>query len=390
MAYAFIAQVLLVLAVAVITGEIFEQFGLPSVAGELLSGIVMGPTILGIISENAQLEGLSSISLFFIIFLIGFEMDTETLKKHIGQGSLLTLTSFIIPFCAAFVVARALLGFDAAVTFIFALAVGVPSISIISVLVLQYNLLEKESGRIILSSVAVTDVVAFIMLATVSSPVPETIGVVLDTAVLIAAFVAVDWLLNLKPKAFRQAIEKVGRWAKREDMAYAALIVVGLAVAAAFQEIGLSYIIGAFFAGLIVHDGLIGRRPFQEVSVTFARMNRAFFIPFFFGFAGLEADLTSSSYGMLPALAAVVGISLSLAIGLSYYAGSRILKIAERGGAKRISVTLGGRGAVGIVVASVALGGGLINSEVYSLIVVGTLCISLVVPLLLGRKGVAG
>ncbi len=387
MAYEIIFQVLLVLAFAVFTGEVFEQFRLPSVAGELLSGVILGPTVLGVVSSNDQLQAISEFSLFFIIFLIGFEMNTETLKRHMRHAALLTVTSFVVPLGVSFSVAGFLLPFGLTPDFVVALALAVPSISIISVLVMQYNMIEKESGRIIISSVAVTDILAFIVLVAVSSSIPNTAEVVVETALFIVAFVLVDWVLNYRPKMVRGFLGRVGGWAKREDIAYAALIVVGLAVAAIFQAIGLSYIIGAFFAGLIVHDGLIGRKAFQEVSHTFARMNRALFIPFFFGFAGLEADLTSSSYGLLPVLAVVTAVMLVPAVALTYYGAKSLFKVKEEGGPKRIALTLGGRGAVGIVVASVALASNVIDGTAYSLIVIGTLAVSLLVPLLLGRKG---
>jgi Kef-type K+ transport system membrane component KefB len=253
--------------------------------------------------------------------------------------------------------------------------------------VMQYNMLERETGRVILSTVTVTDVIAFVFLVAISQPVRSTLTVVVYTGVLIAAFIVVDAVLNLKPRAFRQMVERGGKLVKREDMSYAVLILVGLLVAGAFQAIGLSYIIGAFFAGLIMHDGLIGRKAFQEMSTTFARMNRALFIPLFFGLAGLEADLSASQFVYLPRLAGAMAVTLVLSIGLSYFALRSVLRMEERGGAKQIAVTLGGRGAVGIVIASIALGGGLIDQLAYSLIIVGTLAVSFVVPLLLGRKG---
>ncbi|MDA4137433.1 MAG: cation:proton antiporter [Thaumarchaeota archaeon] len=374
------------LAAAVLTGEVFEQLRLPSVAGQLLSGILLGPTVLGVVSTNDQVQAISSISLFFIIFLIGFQMSTDTVKQHIRHGLLLTGSSFLLPMLAVFSLTILLLPFGAASDLVIALAIAVPSISIISVLVTQYKLLEKESGRIILSTVAITDIVAFVLLVAVSTPVFNTISVIAYTAILVAAFAAVDVVLNRQPKAFRRTVEKTGRLLRGEDTPYAVLILVGLFMAAIFQAIGLSYIIGAFFAGLIVHDGLIGRKPFQEVSMTFARMNRAFFIPLFFGLAGLESDLQASSYSLLPRLGLIAAATLLLSILLTYYAAKRILKVKEQGGARRIAVTLGGRGAVGIVIASVALSSGAIDAVAYSLIVLATLIISLVVPILLGRK----
>lgn len=384
LAYEIIIEVLIVLAAAVILGEVFEQLRLPSVAGELLSGLILGPTVLNVVSTNEQVQAVSSISLFFIIFLIGFEMNTSMVKKHIGHGLMLAGSSFVLPMLAIFVLTLVLLPFGVKADFVAALAIAVPSISIISVLVMQYNMLEKETGRIILSTVAITDIIAFILLVAVSTPLLNTVSVVSYTTIFVAAFIAVDLILNYQPKTFRRLVEKAGRLVRREDMSYAALILVGLAVAAIFQAIGLSFIIGAFFAGLIVHDGLIGRKAFQEVSATFARINRAFFIPLFFGLAGLEADLPSSSYSLIPLLGLIIVAVLVLSMVLTYLAARRVMK--QRADARQIAVTLGGRGAVGIVIASVALDNSVIDTVAYSLIVLATLIISVVVPILLGRK----
>ena len=387
MAYQIIIQVLIILAAAILTGEIFEQFRLPSVAGELLSGIVLGPTVFNLISTNDQIQAVSSIALFFVIFLIGFEMNTDILRKHIRHGLVLSLSSFILPMLMIFGIALFLFPFGGVPDLVAALAITVPSISIISVLVMQYKLLEKESGMIILSSVAIADIIAFMILVAVSTPVLNTITVIVYTAIFVVAFIAIDLLLNLQPRAFRRVLGKAGALVRREDMSYAVLILVGLLIAAIFQAIGLSYIIGAFFAGLIMREGLLGRKAFQEVSATFTRMNRAFFIPLFFGAAGLQADLDASGYGLIPSLGVVIAATLVISIAITYYAGRTILKLKDVD-ARQVAVILGGRGAVGIVIASVALDSGVITDLAYSLIVVATLVISLTVPILLGRKAV--
>ncbi|MDG7000376.1 MAG: cation:proton antiporter [Nitrososphaerota archaeon] len=86
---------------AAVLGELFEQFGLPSVAGALLSGLLLGPTFLSVETMNSQINAVSTISLFFIVFLIGFQMRTETLSKNLPRASIVTLTSFVIPFAIA-------------------------------------------------------------------------------------------------------------------------------------------------------------------------------------------------------------------------------------------------------------------------------------------------
>lgn len=385
MTFEFILEVLLVLACAILLGEAFEQFRLPSVAGELLSGLVLGPALLGLVSPGAQLQGVASVSLFFIIFMIGFELNTKTLAKYVSKGLVLTMTSFAIPLALSLAVGILVFPFGLAAALVVALGVSVPSISIISVILIQYNMLEDESGLMILASVTVTDTVAFIVLEAVSAPVVTTLRVIAETGLFVLAFVVVDLVLNRRPALFRQAIARAGRVAKREEVSFAALILVGLTVASLFEVIGLSYIVGAFFAGLIVHDRLIGRRPFKEVSETFSKMNGAFFIPFFFGFAGVEADLQAAGVAEFLGLALVLGVSLVAGIGFTYVA-ARSLKHKEDGTPRRTAVVLGGRGAVGIVIASVALTSGVIDETAYSLVILGTLVASLIAPLLLGRK----
>ena len=386
MPFDIIADVLVVLAVAVLVGELFEQVGLPSVAGELLSGLVLGPTVLGAVAYSPQTEALSEIALFFVVFLIGFEMTTENVRSHVGPSLVVSGTSFVLPLFILAAAANILLPFGFTANLLVALAVGVPSISIVSVLVMEFDLIRKETGQIILSSVTITDIVAFVILAGVSGTLGGTITVVVLTAIFLAVFAAVDWLLNSRREAFRDLLERASGVTKREELSFALLIVGGLLVAVILQGIGVSYILGAFFAGLMVHDGLVGRAAFKSTAVTLTKMNRAFFIPVFFGLAGVEADFPISQASLLGSMGALLLISMVPAILATYVAAKAIMKGREAGGPRRIAFILSGRGAVGIVIASVALGAGLIGRNAYSLVVIGTVVASVVVPAMAGRQ----
>jgi len=195
----------------------------------------------------------------------------------------------------------------------------------------------------------------------------------------------VDWLLNFRPKTLRLAIGKGAALVKREEISFAIVLICGLFTAALLEAIGVSYIIGAFLAGLIIHDGLIGRKPFREIANTLARMNRAFFIPLFFGFAGVEANFSLDHLSLLAPLGALIAVSIVPAYALTYLVAKRFLR--DGGSSRQVALVMGGRGAVGIVIASVALGDGLIDNTAYSLVVLGTLIVSLLVPVLAGRKG---
>lgn len=381
-AYQIIYEVLIVLAAAIVLGEVFEQLNLPSVAGELLAGLLVGPSLLHLVSSNDQTTAISSIALFFIIFHIGFETQSSTLRKNLVSAIVLSSTGFFIPLAIALAISTLLLPMPFSSDFVLALALAVPSISIVSVLVSQLRLGDKLSGQVVISSVVIIDIVSFIVLAALSRSASNTISTVIYTVLLVSAFSAVDYLLNRRPAVFREFLYGASRYFKREDIAYGILIVLGLLVAALFQLIGVSFMVGAFFAGLIIHDGIIGRRPFEMVSNTLARMNRAFFIPLFFGIAGVEAAIPYDDPRELLALAAVLVGCIIPCVLLSYFVSREVLKLPGKA-SRRIGIIIGGRGAVGIVIASVALSQNLINGQIYSLIIVGTLLVSILVPIFL-------
>jgi Kef-type K+ transport system membrane component KefB len=385
MLYDIIYQVLLILAPAVVVGEVFERFGLPSVAGELLSGLILGPTVLGVVSNTPEIQGVSTISLFFIIFLIGLEMKTETIRKHIFRGTLVTITSFVIPFVIIVFLSVRLFQFGVVPDLIVALVIAVPSISIVSVMVHQYKLLEQQAGQVILSATVISDIVAFVVLAAISRSVGNTLSLLAFVAIFIAVFAVADKALNAKVEAFQRLLLGSSRILRKENVSYAVLIIAGLLVSFVFQWAGLSYIIGAFFAGLILHEELIGKEAFGRLSRTFGRMNEGFFIPVFFGFAGVEADLLGAGSQSIEALAVIVLASVVPSLLLTYSSVRRLLKFSGDE-ARDTAVILGGRGAVGVVIATVALNSGIINPSAYSLAILGTMLISILVPLLIKRR----
>ena len=386
MLYVIILQVLVVLALALVLGELFSQFRLPAVAGELAAGLILGPSFLNVVTVNPQTEGLSSIALFFIIFLIGFQMKTETLRKHFVESVLVTMTSFVIPLIVATLFVISLFPFGMLEDFIVALALAVPSISIISVMVMQYDLIERGTGQLIISSVIVTDVVAFVVLATVSESVRGTLLLLVYLAVFLIIYALVDRLLNMRAASLRNMLNRASRILKREYVSYTILIILGLFVSYIFQLIGLSFIVGAFFAGLILHDELIGKEAFNNFQHVLDSMNQGFFIPIFFGFAGVQATLTSSDYPLLGYLMLTMAASLATSVLLTYFFTKKVMGASSEVDARTVAIILGGRGAVGIVLVTVALSVGLIGTSSYSIVIFGTTVTSVIIPLFLQRK----
>jgi Kef-type K+ transport system membrane component KefB len=387
--FSIITDILIVLAAALLLGELFERFRLPSVVGEILSGMIIGPSVLGLVVANDSLRSISSIALFFIIFHIGFEMKTQMIKGRLRFASLFSVTSFLIPLALMVLVAPFMFPFGTTELFILALAIAVPSLSIVSVLIWQYKLLQSPTGQIILASVTISDVLAFIFVAGILRPLESTLTISLEIAVFMIAFVVLDTLLNQKLEVFQKLVARVGKFFKRQDFAFALLIISALLVAVLFQNMGLSFILGAFFAGLIVHDGLIERKTCNRISQTLSTMNSVFFVPLFFGFAGLEVILSGIDYIFYAGLAGLIIIALGVGVSLTYFASKKVMHLSVGLVPKQLAGILGGRGAIGIVIGTVAFSEGFLSEAGFSLIIIATLIMSLIIPFLTGRKAVA-
>jgi Kef-type K+ transport system membrane component KefB len=114
-------------------------------------------------------------------------------------------------------------------------------------------------------------------------------------------------------------------------------------------------------------------------------MNEGFFIPVFFGFAGVEANLSGAGYQSIGALVTIVLASVIPSLLLTY-GGARGLLRFSGDDARDMAVILGGRGAVGVVIATVALNSSILDTSAYSLAIFGTMLISILVPLLIKRR----
>ena len=384
--FSIITDILILLATALLLGELFERFRLPSVVGELLGGIIIGPSLLGLVIADDPLRDVSSIALFFIIFHIGFEMRTKMIQGKIRVASLFSITSFLVPLILTSLAALFFFPFGTQENFILALAIAVPSLSIVSVLIWQYKLLQTTTGQIILASVTISDVLAFVLLASILRPFENTLTITFEILVFMVIFIALDALLNRRPEGFQKLLSRMSGFFRRTDFAFALLIVVALVVSVIFQSMGLSFILGAFFAGLIVHDGLIGRKACDRISQTLSSMNNIFFVPLFFGFAGVEVILAGIDYLFFVGLALLIAIALGVGVSLTYFVSKKVLHSKFDVVPKQLAGILGGRGAIGIVIATVAFSEGYMSEAGFSLVIIATLVMSLTIPFLAGRK----
>ncbi|MCL4363354.1 cation:proton antiporter [Candidatus Marsarchaeota archaeon] len=374
-----IIELLLLLGISLIIGEIFERLGFPGIVGNIIAGLMLGPAIFGIIAPNPELNAIAEIALFFIILLIGIEVTTDLITKNVGRYSLFTITGFALPSIMIALIFIYVFHFGAVSSTITAIAVGIPSISIISVLVLKYKLLKYQDGSIIIASTVASDIIAFSALAILSNK-GNAMLIIISLALVFIALFAIDSLIKRHAFYIRRFFNRMSLSNSGERITFGLIIVAGLIFASVFQLIGITYVLGAFFAGMLIYDTIMGKRFYNRVSRTFKRINYSFFIPLFFSIAGLSAIFPKGTYlEMLVIALASIGL-FSL---VTFLLGKRIFKkiMASTG-----TGIIGSRGAVGVTIGSVAFTSGLITANLYSIVIFGTIVLSLIMPLLISKK----
>jgi Kef-type K+ transport system membrane component KefB len=350
----------------------------PAIVGEILAGVILGPAILNYIQPSAIFSSISEISLFFIILYIGIEATTDTFRAGIGKSILLTLTSFIIPVLIMIYVSFMFLNLDLVQSLVLSIAIGVPSISIISVLLKDNNMLKMNAGNLILASVIISDIIAL----AVTSITLDTKKIYIEVPgiiIFLAIVVAIDRTIRKNSQKVMGFFDRIHAMDRGEKIIFGAVIVGALFVSLLFELIGVTYVLGAFFAGILISDVVLGEDLNGKLKRTLSRLNDSFFIPIYFSIAGLEVTIPGEGY--LKILSVLVLLSAGIGGTLTYLASRKTIREVKP---KTTMGVLGSRGAIGIIVASLALyqpgvstPGGSISSSLYSVAIFGILILSI-------------
>ncbi len=375
-----ITEVLIILALSIVIGEIMESRGFPNVVAAMIVGIILGPAVLNYISPNPVLAGISDISLFFIVLLIGVEVTTELLTKYNKTSTSLSVGSFGIPFLLMIAFSVLIYNLQIKEAIILSLSISIPSISIVSVLLLRYNLLSREGGMRILASVVISDVLAFIILSSLINT-SEIYFKLIAITVFIFLLLLLDRYMRKNGERSKLFFEKLRAKDRGEQLIFAAIIIWGLFVSRIFEELGFTFILGALFSGMIINDVVIGPELIGIIKRTLTRINDSFFIPIFFTIAGLGVVIPPEKYyGLLLGMVIITVV----AGGLLNFLTSRIF-LTDLKSTTTMAI-LGGRGAVGVIIATFALSEGLITNNIYSIAILGTIMVSLIMPPLISKE----
>ncbi len=301
----FIVTLFLLIACAVVAGELVSRLGQSALVGQLAVGVVLGPTLLGpylgLSSISSELSGLEILATFFVLMTAGLAVTPDQIAATGVSAGLLGVALFVLPFLTGAAVVRLLypsLGW--ATTLFVALTISITALPVLGIMLHEFRLLQSRFGTYLLNGALVNElaaVTAFSVLLRVAdqSTLPwlsAAIGAV-TVGVFLCSILAVHYSL----RALRQ-LRIWDRWVTRvrfewhsREAGFAILMVGALAAALYSQAIGLTFVVGAFYAGLLVTPESVGVREHREITRVFDAVTWGFFIPLFFALVGLQMDL---------------------------------------------------------------------------------------------------
>lgn len=388
----FWVQLLVLLSFAHAFGWLMRKVGLPSVIGQLLAGLVLGPSVFGEVwpsgfewflpvehgdVQSAALLAVAWVGIALLLVVTGFETDLGLIQKLGRPAALVTAGSLLVPLGAGLAVGYLLpdtfLGETAERTtfaLFVALALSVSSLAVVAKILSEMGLMRRDFGQITIAAGMANDVVGWMLLGVFTGLASSGEGGeggsasdVVVTVVGMALFVGLALTVGQRVVDF--ALRRVRHGGSNVSGALTVVVLVMLAFGVVTQWLGVEAVLGAFVAGIILHRS---RFQQEEVLHQVEGLTFAFFAPVFFATAGLRLDLTTLNSGealFWTTVVIVVGIVFKFA---GAYGGGRGAGLSQRA-SLALGAGLNARGALEIVIGTVALTLGVFNTTSFTVII---------------------
>mgnify|MGYP001054515272 CR=1 FL=1 len=393
----FVAEIVLLLIVGRGLGELLERFGQPAVMGQLIGGILLGPSLFGWLWPSAQhmifpsdpeqksmIEAVSQLGILLLLLLTGMETDLRLVRRVGAACVSISASGIAVPFVCGFALAQFLPATllpepsERIVAGLFlGTALSISSVKIVAIIIREMGFMRRDLGQIIVSSAIIEDTVGWLIMAV-------TFGIATNgslqlmplalTVLEVAAFMIFSFTIG------RRIVFELIRWANdtfRSEFAVITVILIIMGVMAMTTNlIGVHTVLGAFVAGI-----LVGESPIlsDHIEAQLRGVITALFMPVFFGMAGLSADLTVLADPTL----AFLTIGLVLIASVGKFAGAFIggeLAGMNRKEATAVGCAMNARGSTEVIVASIGLSMNILSHNLFTMIVTMAVLTTLAMP----------
>lgn len=388
----FFTNLLILLVSARIFGELFERMKQPAMIGEIIAGIILGPSLLQIMHRTEEIKVISELGIFLLVIMAGLEINIDNIFKSLrGRNIIISLLAFFIPITSGFAVGY-FFNQDILTTIFIGLCVAITALPVSVRILMDLGKINSEVGQNIISVAIFDDVLALTILGIIMN-VKDTnmsletiagVGMISLLKLLIFIFLLsfVYFLLQRivnKGNYIEDYINRMLSLLKGKEPLFAVFFAFILLFSTFTETLGLHFIVGAFFASMLISEAVIGKENIRAIERTTSNMSMGFLAPIFFAGIGLEFNISSiSNMGLL---VSVIVISYASKIFGGYF-GGRIAGMKSKT-AFTLGVGMNARGIMELVIANIAYRANIINTEVFSILVIMGILTTLTTPILL-------
>ena len=378
-----LAQIVTIIFVARFFGWVCRKIGQPTVIGEMLAGIALGPSLFGTYFPDlfpilfpqesiVNLKFLSQIGLIFFMFVVGMELDLKVLRTKVKEAFIISHTSIIISYALGLVLATMLYKEFApeGVSFMsfglfLGVAMSIAAFPVLARIVQERGLQKTKIGALVITCAAIDDITAWCLLAGVIAIVKA--GSVASSLFIIGMAIAYILLMLVLVRPFLRHIGNLYSSAEKITKPVVAIFFVTLLISSYLTEIiGIHALVGAFVAGVIMPDNMKFRNIFIEKVED---VSLVVLLPLFFVVTGLNTKigLLNTEY-----LWKTTGIIVLVAVGAKFI--SSALTARYVGQNWKDSLTLGAfmntRGLMELIVLNIGLELGVLSPKIFAMMVI--------------------
>ena len=393
----FIAQIITLMVVGRLLGEAMLRLRQPAVMGQLIAGLLLGPSLFGFLfpdlqhalfpkstEQKAMIDAISQFGILLLLLLTGMETDLK-LVRQTGRASLFaSLTGIVIPFLCGVALGEMLPDSmlpdpeKRLITSLFlGTALSIASVKIVAMVVREMNFMRRVVGQVILASAIIDDSIGWIIVSIIFSlALHGSVDPMSLTQSIIGTIVFMIASLTIGRRAVFFTIRWVNDTFVSEFAVITAILVIMGVMALITHLIGVHTVLGAFVAGLLVGESPILTRHIDE---QLRGIITAFFAPVFFGIAGLTADLTILADPKMAFF--TVGLILIASVGkfTGAFVGAELGGLTKREGFA-LACGMNARGSTEVIIATVGLSMGALNQDLFTMIVAMAVLTTMAMP----------
>jgi Kef-type K+ transport system membrane component KefB/nucleotide-binding universal stress UspA family protein len=393
----FLCEIIVLLVCGRLLGEAMQRIGQPAVMGQLIAGILLGPSVLGLIwpdlqhavfpasrEQKSMIDAVSQLGILMLLLLTGMESDLSVVRRSRRAAFSVSIAGISLPFVCGFALGEVLpetmlpAPDRRLITALFlGTALSISSVKIVAMVVREMHFLRRTVGQVIVTAAIIDDTIGWIIISV-------TFGLALhgglNVAALAQSIFGTALFLVASFTIGRRVVSLLIRWANDNLVSdvpvITTILVVTGTMALITQAIGVHTVLGAFVAGILVGQSPILTRHIDE---QLRGLIVALFMPVFFGLAGLNANLAIVKDPSL----LLLSLGLILIASLGKFSGA-FLGGAFGGLTWRESFAIGcgmnARGSTEVIVASIGLSMGALGQDLYTMILAMAVVTTMAMP----------